>query len=178
MSILFHPLKITELVSFAWAGLKLLTEDCYRYFYREEVIVRIKAGQVKGYKIATSYNYQYYNFLGIPYAKPPIGKLRFKVCTKNPKFYHWNYKIWFVFIFGIGAPTIRTIKWCYQWEICTPWINGMSTGFINYTNHSGNGKLSTFISVYTWHSAKCIEASNCLDSWWCIHLWIKFQRYF
>lgn len=80
MSILIQPLKITEILSFAWTGLKLWVEDCYRYFYREEITVRLKSGQVKGYKIATSYNYQYYNFLGIPYAKAPIGELRFKVC--------------------------------------------------------------------------------------------------
>lgn len=79
MSVLFHPLKITDLFSLAWTGIKILTEDYYRYFHREEIIVRIKSGKVKGYKTATNYNYHYYNFIGIPYAKPPIGELRFKV---------------------------------------------------------------------------------------------------
>lgn len=80
MSFLFHPLKITDVISFAWSVLKSLTAEYYRYFYREEVVVRITTGQVKGYKIASGYNYEYYNFIGIPYAKPPVGELRFKVC--------------------------------------------------------------------------------------------------
>lgn len=81
MSILFHPLKITDLFSFGWSGIKLLIDDYYRYFHRDEVIVRIKTGKVKGYKITSSYHYEYYNFVGIPYAKPPVGELRFKVCA-------------------------------------------------------------------------------------------------
>lgn len=81
MSILFRPLEITEVFSLGWSCVKVLTQDCLRYFHREEVTVRLKSGQVKGYKIASSYNYQYYNFIGIPYGTPPIGKLRFKVCA-------------------------------------------------------------------------------------------------
>lgn len=81
MSILFHPLKITDIFSFGWSGAKLLAEDFYRYFYRDEIIVRIKSGKIKGYRIASSCHYEYYNFIGIPYAKPPVGELRFKVCA-------------------------------------------------------------------------------------------------
>lgn len=79
MSVLLQPIKFTDILSTVWTAVKLYIEDCYRYFYREEVTVRIKSGQVKGFKIASSYNYQYYNFLGIPYAKPPVDDLRFKV---------------------------------------------------------------------------------------------------
>lgn len=79
MSVLLQPLRITDMFSLGWSGIKVLCGDCRRYSHREEVTVRIKAGQVKGFKIASSYNYQYYNFIGIPYAKPPIGELRFKV---------------------------------------------------------------------------------------------------
>jgi carboxylesterase type B len=42
-------------------------------------IVTIQDGQVKG---KTAENYlggAYYSFLGIPYGKPPVGELRFKV---------------------------------------------------------------------------------------------------
>lgn len=76
---MFHPMKITDFLSFAWTGIKVITEDFYRYFQREEIIVRLTSGQVRGFKIASSFDYEYYNFLGIPYAKPPIGELRFKV---------------------------------------------------------------------------------------------------
>lgn len=42
-------------------------------------IVNIKLGQLKG-RIAQDMNgCDYYSFQGIPFAKPPIDKLRFKV---------------------------------------------------------------------------------------------------
>lgn len=45
----------------------------------DDVIVHVKQGSLKG-KIGTDYDgKKYYGFLGIPYAKPPIGNLRFKV---------------------------------------------------------------------------------------------------
>lgn len=43
------------------------------------VIVEIDQGCLKG-KTGEDYNgRKYHSFLGIPYAKPPIGELRFKV---------------------------------------------------------------------------------------------------
>lgn len=45
----------------------------------DEVIVNIEQGRLRG-KIDVDINGDlYYAFLGIPYAKPPIGNLRFKV---------------------------------------------------------------------------------------------------
>jgi bile salt-stimulated lipase len=44
-----------------------------------EPTVSIDQGKLKG-KISTNLrNEDFYSFQGIPYAKPPIGKLRFKV---------------------------------------------------------------------------------------------------
>lgn len=44
-----------------------------------EPIVTIKLGQLKG-KIGQDANgNNYYSFQGIPYAKPPLGNLRFRV---------------------------------------------------------------------------------------------------
>lgn len=46
----------------------------------EFVIVTTFNGNIRGLKHATLYNqYPYYAFKGIPYAKPPLGSLRFKV---------------------------------------------------------------------------------------------------
>lgn len=53
--------------------------ELYRHYFGEVCTVDIKSGQVKGFKIASSFDYDYFNFHGIPYANPPIGELRFKV---------------------------------------------------------------------------------------------------
>lgn len=45
----------------------------------ETVVVRVTQGDLRGRKIITKSGLQYYSFQGIPYAAPPIGKLRFKV---------------------------------------------------------------------------------------------------
>lgn len=43
-------------------------------------IVRLKCGSLRGRKVIQE-DVEYYSFWGIRYAKPPIGKLRFKVKT-------------------------------------------------------------------------------------------------
>lgn len=42
--------------------------------------VTLPLGDLKGVKLKTINNKEYFSFKGIPYAEPPIGKLRFKVC--------------------------------------------------------------------------------------------------
>lgn len=45
------------------------------------VIVETKLGRLYG-RVAQALNGEnYYSFQGIPYAKPPVGKLRFKVIS-------------------------------------------------------------------------------------------------
>lgn len=42
-------------------------------------VVTVREGKVKG-RIASDFDgNDFYSFQGIPYAKPPLGKLRFKV---------------------------------------------------------------------------------------------------
>lgn len=42
-------------------------------------IVRISDGALRGEKLESIRGGSYYSFKGIPYAKPPVGDLRFKV---------------------------------------------------------------------------------------------------
>lgn len=43
------------------------------------VVISIAQGKLKGGETKTDDGVTYYEFLGVPYAKPPIGKLRFRV---------------------------------------------------------------------------------------------------
>lgn len=50
----------------------------------DKPIVKIDQGKLRGKKCIAEYSRkEYYSFLGIPYAMPPIGKLRFKVIKKR-----------------------------------------------------------------------------------------------
>lgn len=49
-----------------------------RYRSDEKVIANTTYGQIKGVKWRSLYGPTYYSFEGIPFAKPPIGDLRFK----------------------------------------------------------------------------------------------------
>jgi hypothetical protein len=49
----------------------------------ESTLLELKAGKLQG-KISTSRDgREFYEFLGIPYAQPPVGKLRFLVNCLN-----------------------------------------------------------------------------------------------
>jgi carboxylesterase type B len=45
----------------------------------ETVIVNVAQGDLRGQKVKTETGATYYSFHAIPYAKPPVGPLRFKV---------------------------------------------------------------------------------------------------
>nr|ACI16653.1 esterase 1 [Liposcelis bostrychophila] len=47
-------------------------------FRVETVNVKTAEGELKGRKLQSAFDKTYYRFQGIPYAKPPVGKLRFK----------------------------------------------------------------------------------------------------
>jgi carboxylesterase type B len=50
----------------------------------KDPIVNVSNGKLRGKTGTNINNGQFYSFQGIPYAKPPLGSLRFKV---NLKFY-------------------------------------------------------------------------------------------
>ena len=45
----------------------------------ETVTVHVAQGNLRGQKVKTEVGATYYSFHAIPYAKPPVGPLRFKV---------------------------------------------------------------------------------------------------
>jgi len=47
----------------------------------ETVIVHTTQGSLRGQKVKTQSGATYYSFHAIPYAKPPVGSLRFKVSS-------------------------------------------------------------------------------------------------
>ena len=46
------------------------------------ITVKIQEGTLRGEKLESVRGGSYFSFKGIPYAKPPIGDLRFKVGTR------------------------------------------------------------------------------------------------
>jgi carboxylesterase type B len=47
----------------------------------ESVTVGVAQGYLRGKKTVTASGTTYYSFNGIPYGKPPLGYLRFRVST-------------------------------------------------------------------------------------------------
>lgn len=46
----------------------------------EKIVVSVNEGQIRGIKQVSKFSgTEFYSFFGIPYGKPPIGNLRFKV---------------------------------------------------------------------------------------------------
>jgi carboxylesterase type B len=43
------------------------------------VIIDVAEGSLRGKQTTSKSGFKYYSFKGIPYAKPPVGQLRFKV---------------------------------------------------------------------------------------------------
>jgi carboxylesterase type B len=49
----------------------------------ERITVGVAQGDLRGRKTVTASGTTYYSFKGIPYAKPPLGSLRFGVSTQR-----------------------------------------------------------------------------------------------
>lgn len=54
-----------------------------------ELEVKLAKGKIKGQILKSRNGRSYYSYTGIPYAKPPVGELRFKVGY----FYLFDYRI-------------------------------------------------------------------------------------
>jgi carboxylesterase type B len=56
----------------------------------ERVIASVQQGDLRGQKVITKSGLHYYSFQGIPYAKPPVGNLRFKVSYNSASCLHFK----------------------------------------------------------------------------------------
>lgn len=81
MATLVLSVSTSDLIDLTWSFVTTRLVERYRQLFGEVATVVTKSGLVRGHKIASSFDYKYFNFHGIPYAKPPIGDLRFKVRT-------------------------------------------------------------------------------------------------
>lgn len=63
---------------FFFAGSQLFSESMSDF-----VIAETEYGQVKGVKKVSALSTEYEAFLGIPFASPPVGELRFKVICET-----------------------------------------------------------------------------------------------
>lgn len=57
------------------------------------VEIQTELGPITGLRIRTYLNNRAIGFMGIPYALPPIGNLRFKVCRKEFFFCFCTFKL-------------------------------------------------------------------------------------
>lgn len=51
--------------------------------YKENVVVTITEGKIRGKTMLNRHGRKFYAFLSIPYAMPPVGELRFKASKFN-----------------------------------------------------------------------------------------------
>lgn len=68
---------------FQWMFLFVLVVVGYCQSHSDGIVsVKLSNGnEVRGRELKTLYaNRSYFSFKGIPYAEPPVGELRFKVC--------------------------------------------------------------------------------------------------
>lgn len=56
----------------------------------ETLVIETSHGPVRGIKRTSAVGDQFFSFRGIPYAKPPIGELRFKVTIFVMNFNYWQ----------------------------------------------------------------------------------------
>lgn len=49
------------------------------YFHEDSPIVSTTTGKLQGFAATSRNGQKYFQFLGIPYAQPPVGRLRFEV---------------------------------------------------------------------------------------------------
>lgn len=68
-----------DLLSYAWPYTTYKVSEYYKRYFGNSVQVDTHLGPIRGTAVSSQFGYKYVGFQGVPYAKPPIGELRFKV---------------------------------------------------------------------------------------------------
>lgn len=98
--------------------------------FQEDLVIKIENGMIKGRKEQTfDKNVTYLAFQGIPYAKPPLGELRFKVSIVGTRITGINIRAcshlsFYNTIFSLASSTsrklVRNQTNCRRWRrLCT-----------------------------------------------------------
>lgn len=73
-----------ETLSFMFPFFTYKIGEMYRRYFAPYVYVQTNLGPIRGLEISSGeFGYKYAQFQGVPYAKPPVGELRFKVGVYN-----------------------------------------------------------------------------------------------
>lgn len=68
-----------EIASYAWPYASYKISEAYKRCFGVYVQAETTLGPIRGIEQQSQFGYKYSGFQGIPYAKPPIGDLRYKV---------------------------------------------------------------------------------------------------
>lgn len=68
-----------ELCTYLWPLATYKISEFLKRMFGESVKIKSSHGEIIGTKMSSTYGFHYFNFLGVPYGKPPVGTLRFKV---------------------------------------------------------------------------------------------------
>ncbi|PSN34294.1 Esterase FE4 [Blattella germanica] len=120
----------------------------------ETVTVKIEQGEIRGKVDTTIHGLRYYGFLGIPYAKPPVGSLRFKLPVNESV----ELKHVMVYIHGggytQGSGTLTFYGFLSTGDSVIPGNNGMKDQVLalrwvqqNIANFGGNPNSVTIFGV-------------------------------
>ena len=74
---MYSPIKYSKMYAIS---ITILLTTCVNYISGQDPIVQTANGQVQGIETTESFaggTFQLTRFLGVPYAKPPVGSLRF-----------------------------------------------------------------------------------------------------
>lgn len=72
-----------ENLSFALPFASYKINEMYRRYFAPYVLVNTTLGPIRGLEVASDFGYKYAQFQGVPFAKPPVGELRFKVNIRS-----------------------------------------------------------------------------------------------